>query len=251
MKSPTVLIIKMGSTYRKLKSQIGDFDLWIRQSVNNQNIRWKTKSVAQVEPGKIGYYQGIILTGAHATLTQPYEYLNGMKRVIDNIIEHEIPTLGICFGHQVINKILGGDVITNPLGPEIGISRIQLTLDGIVDPLFKGLTGAKIQVYSSHVDVVSKIGNNVVSLAWNEQTQFQATKYGNFIYTVQFHPEYNRQIMEFYIKRNWSLIKTGHLRNPLYISHPDEILKANKKIVKSKRMLENFVQFIFHSMLIK
>ena len=98
---------------------------------------------------------------------------------------------------------------------------------------------------------MSKIGNNVVSLAWNEQTQFQATKYGNFIYTVQFHPEYNRQIMEFYIKRNWSLIKTGHLRNPLYISHPDEVLKANKKIVKSKRMLENFVQFIFHSMLIK
>ncbi len=251
MKSPTVLIIKMGSTYRKLKSQIGDFDLWIKQSIDNPNIQWKTKSVSQVEPENIGSYQGIILTGAHATLTQHYQYLDGMKRVIENIIEHEIPTLGICFGHQVINKFLGGEVITNPLGPEISISRIQLTLDGIVDPIFKGLTGAKIQVYSSHVDVVSKIGDGVISLAWNEQTQFQATRYGNFIYTVQFHPEYNKQIMEFYIKQNWNLLKTGHLRNPLYISNPDVILKANKKIVNNKRMLENFVQLIFSSMLVK
>ncbi len=246
MKSPTILIIKMGSTYRKLKSQIGDFDLWIRQSVNNQNIRWKMKSVAQIEPRKIVSFQGIILTGAHATLTQHYQYLDGMKRVIENIIEHKIPTLGICFGHQVINKILGGEVITNPLGPEIGVSKIQLTIDGIIDPIFKELSGGKIKVYSSHVDVVSKIGDGVISLAWNEQTQFQATKYGNFIYTVQFHPEYNRQIMEFYIKQNWSLIKTGHLRNPLFILHPDEILKASKKIVKSKRILENFIRFIFH-----
>jgi len=131
----------MGSTYRKLKSQIGDFDLWIRQSVNNQNIRWKIKSVAQIEPGKIVSFQGIILTGAHATLTQHYQYFDGMKRLIENIIEHKIPTLGICFGHQVINKILGGEVVTNPLGPEIGVSKIQLTIDGIIDPIFKGLSG--------------------------------------------------------------------------------------------------------------
>ena len=246
MKSPTILIIKMGSTYRKLKSQIGDFDLWIRQSVNNQNIRWKIKSVAQIEPRKIAPFQGIILTGAHATLTQHYQYLDGMKRVIENIIEHKIPTLGICFGHQVINKILGGEVITNPLGPEIGVSKIQLTIDGIIDPIFKELSGGKIKVYSSHVDVVSKIGDGVISLAWNEQTQFQATRYGNFIYTLQFHPEYNKKIMEFYIKQNWSLLKFEHFRNPLYISHPDEILKSSKKIVKSKKILENFIQFIFH-----
>lgn len=248
MKTPTILIVKTGSTYRDIRTTLGDFDIWIRKSTSSSAIIWKTKSIEQIEPHKIGDYDGLIVTGSHNSLTRYYPYLDGMKRLMDNILKRQIPTLGICFGHQLINKILGGEVILNPFGIEIGITRIQLTLQGLTDPLFKNLHPAKIEVYSSHTDIVSKTGDGVISLAKNENTQNQATRYGNYIFTVQFHPEYNRKIMETYIRREFDRINADYLRNPLYILPPSEILSRNRDLKKSRKILENFVNIVMETM---
>jgi len=247
MKNPTILIIKTGSTYRDVRTAMGDFDVWIQNAVSCLDVAWKVKPVEHVEPDKVQTYDGVILTGAHLSLTRPYPYLEGMKRLVDNILKNQIPTLGICFGHQLINKILGGEVITNPLGIEMGIIKIQFTLHGLTDPLFEGLLPAKTEVYSSHNDIVSKLSSGVVPLAKSERTQYQATRYGKFIYTVQFHPEYNRGIMEMYLRREFDRIKADYLRNPLHSLPPQEILNLNRDLQKSRKILNNFITIVNES----
>jgi GMP synthase (glutamine-hydrolysing) len=256
MEKPSILIIKMGTTYRELKSRSGDFDKWIIQATEKKNVRWKTKPFTQIVPENLAKFDGIILTGAHSSMVQGFKWLDGMKRVVGSIIESEIPTLGICFSHQLINKILGGEVITNPLGIAIGVTEIQLTLDGIVSPIFNEVNKGKIDVYSVHTDSVVKIGDGVVSLAWNEHNQYQATMYKDFIYTIQFHPEFNKEIMEFYIRKNWDLIKSNYLpalqeqaglKGTLNYSNPESVLNKNKQLLKSRRILNNFVQIVAES----
>lgn len=247
MSKPTILIIKMGSTYRELISKRGDFNRLIIDSVPDLPVKWKSKKIDYIVPEAIEKYQGIILTGAHSTLTEPYPYIKGVERLIDYILDLKIYTLGICFGHQLINLILGGKINRNPLGPELGVSTIQLTLPGIVDPIFKGLNHSKLQVYSSHYDIVSSIPEGAECLAWNEQTEFQATRYNSFIYTTQFHPEYNKHVMAYYIDKNYDILKREHFRNPLNIPKPDEILKRNKQIRNSSKILENFLSIILQA----
>lgn len=247
MEESSILIIKMGTTYRELKSRSGDFDKWIIQAVGGKNVRWKTKPFTQIIPENLAKFDGIILTGAHSSIVQGFKWLDGMRRVIESIIKNEIPTLGICFSHQLINKILGGEVITNPSCIEIGITEIQLTLDGIVSPIFSELNKGKIEVYSVHTDSVIKIGEGIVPLAWNEYNQYQATMYKDFIYTVQFHPEFNKEIMEFYIRKNWDLIERDYFKKPLNYPSPGSILSKNKQLLKSRKILSNFVHLVAES----
>jgi len=247
MPKPKILIIKMGSTYRELISQYGDFDRWILNSVKELLVKFKAQKIDYVVPESIEQYQGVIFTGAHKSLTGIYPFVKGAERILEYILDLKIFTLGICFGHQIINQLLGGKVVRNPLGPEIGMSTIQLTFSGMVDPLFKGLHRAKIQVYSSHFDIVSSLADEVECLAWNEQTKIQATRYKSFLYTTQFHPEYTKEIMAYYIRKNQDILFEEHYRNPLHILKPDEALRQNKRIKSGVRILENFLSLIIQS----
>jgi len=247
MSKPKILIIKMGSTYRELISQYGDFDRWILNSVKELPIKFKVQKIDYVVPEIVAQYQGVIFTGAHKSLTGIYPFVKGAARILEYILDLKIFTLGICFGHQIINQLLGGKVSRNPLGPEIGLSTIQLTLSGMVDPLFKGLQRAKIQIYSSHFDIVTSLAEGMECLAWNEQTKIQATRYQSFLYTTQFHPEYTKEIMTYYIRKNQDILLEEHYRNPLHILKPDEALRQNKRIKSGIRILENFLALIIHS----
>lgn len=243
-KPPVILIIKTGSTYNELRATQGNFDKWIRIAGGETGFDWKVKPVAEVEPSKIPSYQGIIISGSHSSLTQMYAFFSGMERVVEQIVAHRIHTLGICFGHQLIHKIMGGQVITNPLGTEMGVVNIQLTMDGLIDPIFKSQGGSKVPVYASHSDIVSKPADSFVQLAWNELSQYQATRYNNFIYTTQFHPEYNKQIMAFYLKKNADMLTKQYWHNPLHLSTAEELLKCNKSLSKSRLIVQNFLHLI-------
>lgn len=244
MKPPVILIIKTGSTYSDLRNAFGDFDIWIKNAAGDFNCNWKVKPAADVEPDKIPNYQGVIITGSHSSLTQFYAFYGGMERVVQQIIDHRIHTLAICFGHQLVHKIMGGTIDANPLGTELGVVTINLTLQGLVDPLFAGQSGSRIQVYASHSDIVIKPAPSFVQLAWNKLALLQATRYDDFIYTTQFHPEYTKEIMDWYLKKNLALLTKQHISNPLHFATADEILKRNKSLPKSKLIIQNFLNLI-------
>lgn len=244
MKPPVILIIKTGSTYSELKNELGDFDSWIKKASGATNCIWKVKPIADVEPDKIPNYQGVIITGSHSSLTQFYAFYSGIERVVEQLIAHRIYTLAICFGHQLIHKIMGGSVIANPLGTELGVVNVNLTMQGLTDPLFLGYNGSRIQVYASHSDIVIKSAPDFVQLAWNELCQYQATRYDDFIFTTQFHPEYTKKIMAGYLNKNLTQLSKQHIRNPLHFPTAETILKNNKSLPKTNRIILNFINLI-------
>ena len=76
----------------------------------------------------------------------------------------ESPMLGICFGHQLLAMALGGKVIRNPLGWEVGTCKVRLTHAGKHDRLFSGLPD-EFSVMQSHQDMVVDFPNNAECLA--------------------------------------------------------------------------------------
>ena len=97
--------------------------------------------------------------------------------------ELTIPILGICFGHQVIGLLYGGDV---SLGKEDRDLRQLNILQP--SPLFSGIPDTA-EFQQDHMEEVS-LPNHFSHLASSSHCNNEAMAHGDLpIYGVQFHPE--------------------------------------------------------------
>lgn len=112
--------------------------------------------------------------------------------MLEYILEHPRPTLGLCFGHQLLAYCYGAKVIDDPKYAETGIYEVKLNKKGENSPLFEGMP-SKFNSVIGHKDSVVEIPKNATLLASSKRCKVQALDYGNSIYTVQFHPELDMQ----------------------------------------------------------
>ncbi|MBO6825245.1 MAG: type 1 glutamine amidotransferase, partial [Sneathiella sp.] len=61
-------------------------------------------------PTDINQCDGWIITGSKHGAYEPHGWIPPLEELIRNLKEADKPTLGICFGHQVMAQALGGKV---------------------------------------------------------------------------------------------------------------------------------------------
>lgn len=116
--------------------------------------------------------------------------LGKMQPIVDYIDSQSIPTLGICFGHQVLADLLGGSIVTDSKMAESGIAKIILTEIGKRDPLLKSLPDEFYGIVS-HRSSVLHLPKGAELLAYSDRCPVQGFKYKSNIYGFQLHPELN------------------------------------------------------------
>ncbi len=100
-----------------------------------------------------------------------------------------IPTLGICFGGQLMTLAFDGTVINDEERAEVGTFLITKTEAGITDPLFSTLP-MKFDAQLGHKDHLTDLPFGAVCLASSERSINQAWTFpGEPIYALTFHPE--------------------------------------------------------------
>jgi GMP synthase (glutamine-hydrolysing) len=134
---------------------------------------------------------GIILSGSKDNV-----YNSDARRLpedfIGHIVQHRIPTLGICYGHQLLVQLSNGGKITlNPLGFEKGHFWFTKTQPGFA--LFEGLP-EKFLVKMHHFDIIETLPNNFKNFGKTDKTQYGAIQLEQNgedfpIFGVQLHPE--------------------------------------------------------------
>jgi GMP synthase (glutamine-hydrolysing) len=126
---------------------------------------------------------GIILSGG------PLNVYEKDKFTFDkNILKLGKPILGICFGHQILSKILGG-IVKKSNHREFGLAEINKKSNSLLTKNFFDKK-SKNDVWMSHADQVSKMPKNfkiVASSKNSKLTIIENTK--SKFYGVQFHPE--------------------------------------------------------------
>lgn len=100
--------------------------------------------------------------------------------------EQGTPLVGVCFGHQLMAKALGGEVIKSPKGWGVGMSFNQVReRKPWMDPWQD-----KLDLIVSHQDQVSLLPPQAEILAGSEFCPYYLVQYGRHFLSVQGHPEF-------------------------------------------------------------
>lgn len=143
-------------------------------------------------------FAGIVISGSSKMTTDEIPWLDETCEWLGKQAEKNIPILGICFGHQLLAIAFGGKVANNPMGIEVGTKLISLNKEGRKDPLFKYFYPSFL-AQLSHVQSVIKLPLGAVVIANSEQDQNQIFRIRYNIWGVQFHPEFDADIIRMLI----------------------------------------------------
>ncbi len=124
-------------------------------------------------------YKGIILSGGPASV-----YDENSPSYDPKIFDLKTPILGICYGHQVMAKDLGGEVSSGKI-KEYGLAEIRIQ----ENKLFDSLSDKEI-AWMSHGDEVTELPPGFRTIADTEGCSIAGmASYEKNYFGLQFHPE--------------------------------------------------------------
>lgn len=149
---------------------------------------------------------GLILGGSTAffdgDLRHVSEYRNDakyayerLKPLLNYINTHDFPTLGICFGHQIIAHHHRAPVVRDREQGKVGTHTVTRAPHLEDDCMFMNMP-AEFKAQYIHKDAVTTLPHGAHIVASGPKCTFAALRYGKNRYTVQFHPEFDRETME-------------------------------------------------------
>ncbi|ADB62489.1 glutamine amidotransferase class-I [Haloterrigena turkmenica DSM 5511] len=133
---------------------------------------------------------GVVITGSTAGVYEvdARSWIADQKRLVRELVDREMPTLGVCFGHQIANAALGGTV------EQADTTARPVDTDLADEPLFDGVASV---VPVTHGDVVTEPGDEMDVIASADYYPAFATRHRTApLWTVQFHPEFTAALRE-------------------------------------------------------
>jgi GMP synthase-like glutamine amidotransferase len=117
-------------------------------------------------------------------------WLTEEKQLIADAVRAGTPYWGVCLGVQLLAASLGARVYSGSQ-PEVGILPVELTLDGLMDPVFEGLPHGVLTL-QWHGDTFD-LPHDAVRLAGSPAYPNQAFRVQK-AYGVQFHLEVSAEM---------------------------------------------------------
>jgi GMP synthase (glutamine-hydrolysing) len=198
----TIGIYLAGHTYHNIKLDYGDFEDWFSRELEKNGAKVRIFDVREGEYMKDEPVDGLVITGSSSSVcTDPADWVAPLLTNLTQLMERNLPMLGVCFGHQALAAASGGVVEKHPRRRELGTTELFLTPDGRNSQILQGLN-SPFYAQETHEDVVTEIPEDrgYKILAENEHNRFQSIQYSDVIYSTQFHPEISAAVMKEYIK---------------------------------------------------
>jgi GMP synthase (glutamine-hydrolysing) len=167
-----VLILDYGSQFTQLIARrVREAHVYSEIHPGNRSLDW----IRAWKP------KGIILSGGPNSV-----YDDGAPLAPKELLDLDVPVLGLCYGMQLIAHLAGGKVV--------GASRREYgraTVKVIEGKLFRGFTpGEETQVWMSHGDHVEAPPPGFISTASSANSPIAGFEHRTKpIFAVQFHPE--------------------------------------------------------------
>ena len=219
MNRETVIVIDFGGQYNQL----------VARRVRECNVYCEIYSYkTDIQKIKDMHPKGIILTGGPNSC-----YEDGAPTCTKELFELGIPVLGLCYGAQLMQHVLGGKVEKAPVR-EYGKTEVVVNTES---PLFTGIEEKTI-CWMSHFDYISKAAPGFEICAHTADCPVAAAENREKnLYAIQFHPEVlhtvrGKEILSNYVYNVCHC--TGDWRMDSFVEHS---IKAIREKVGDGRVL--------------
>lgn len=167
---------------------------WLQEAGASVNV--VAVHAAEV-PGIADVGDALVVMGGRANaLDDAVPWMRGVKDLVADALAADLPTLGVCLGHQILADVLGGTVVVgDAAGGEHGPTPVTWGDAGASDPMTAAMAQIEAAQPMSHYDVVATLPPGAVELA-------RTASYPNTVFRVeaavgvQFHPEADADLME-------------------------------------------------------
>jgi GMP synthase (glutamine-hydrolysing) len=171
---------------------------------------------------------GLILSGGPQSVYEP-----ASAQAPPELFQLGIPTLGICYGMQLMAHVLGG-VVEGSSRREYGRAEVSVVEPG---QLFAGLSACET-VWMSHGDRVRELPPGFKATAYSENAgvvAFEDAERG--FYAIHFHPEVSHTVSGSEILRNFLYGVCGAFGDWRMASYLDEAVAAVRRRVDGARVI--------------
>jgi len=175
--------------------------------------------------------RGLILSGGPLNV-----YETKKVKFNSKILKLKIPVLGICFGHQIISKALGGK-IKKSKNREFGLTQIKRIKNSKLTKNFFTKKGTN-KVWMSHSDQVVKLPKNFKAIASSENSKLCIieNKINNF-FGIQFHPEVTHTLKGKTILKNFVFSICKIKKNWSPKKQKDKLIKEAKQTIGNSKVI--------------
>jgi GMP synthase-like glutamine amidotransferase len=133
-----------------------------------------------------------VITGSVASVNDEAPWMRALEQRVRARHERRQPTAGLCFGHQLIAKALGGRVGPSPGGWRLGVAE---TLFSVAPPAWMQPPVPALRLFALHQEQVLAPPPAARVLGGDAFTPHAALQVGQHVFTTQYHPELSREFV--------------------------------------------------------
>jgi GMP synthase-like glutamine amidotransferase len=188
-------ILKAGTASRRTQARLGDVDAMFRTLLAQPGEQWETFDVEHGEfPARLEGFDGLVITGSASAVFDDAPWIRQLLDTIRAAHEADVPLLGICFGLQACAQALGGEVVRNPAGWDIGLTELTLNEAGRRLPALADAP-RPLRIIETHSDIAVRLPPGAVVLASSPRTPFEIFTLGERVLCLQGHPEMDNDMV--------------------------------------------------------
>lgn len=202
-----LVVLRTGDTPEPVARRRGEFIDFFRHHIDDAwPHSWVEFDVrGEVDFGDVRASDAFIVTGSSRSVTERAPWMLRTEAFLRAVVGDGHAVLGVCFGHQIVAQAMGGEVQQNPRGREVGTTEIVIEEGAHADPLFSGVP-ARFAANNSHRDSVVALPEGARVLARTAREPHAAYAIGERVRGVQFHPEFDGDVMRGYLRARRELL---------------------------------------------
>ncbi|CAA7408132.1 unnamed protein product [Spirodela intermedia] len=177
----------------------GYFDVFV-EAFGEEGEMWDLFRVVEGEfpdSEELAKYDGYVVSGSPADAYGDDLWILGLCFLLQTLDAMKKKILGVCFGHQLLCRALGGRVGRACTGWDVGIRKLRMA-ESL--PPHKYLDELRELPPSPHIiechqDEVLELPAGADVIAFSEKTAVEMFSLGDHILGIQGHPEYTKGIL--------------------------------------------------------
>jgi len=186
-------ILKTDSVREEFQHEFGDYPVMFRAvlmaSADDVPIEFRDYDVQRGEyPASIDECDAYLITGSRESAYDDQPWIHRLAQFVQELDAARHTLVGICFGHQLIAHVLGGETRAAETGWAVGVQETQ-----VLSPAEWMLPyRERFGLLSSHKDQVVRLPERAEVFASTPFCPNSGFTIGDHILTFQGHPEFSK-----------------------------------------------------------